>query len=406
MRFSRALWISLITLVIAAACSFSLMTLAGRWQSQPLRPFDVLTTGGGRAQLVAQVITPTSLPPELLAQLETEDQVLINLYQRVSPGVVNIEVSSRTSFADGSSSSGSGFVFDTDGHIVTNAHVVANAETIFVTFTDGYVAEAKVRGTDEYSDLAVLRVDAPQARLVPLTMGDSNLLAVGQRVVAIGNPFGLSSSMTQGIISALGRALPSAQLINQANARFNNPSIIQVDAAVNPGNSGGPLLNYAGEVVGVNTAIRTESGVFQGVAFAVPVNTLKRIVPQLIAAGVAKYSWLGVSTFPEESGLTVALLADELDLPVSYGVMIEDVTPNSPAAQAGLRGGDKFVVLRGYEVALGGDIITAINGTPTRDLDSLLGYLVENTSPNDTVTLDVVRGAEVLQIEVRLGVRP
>lgn len=356
--------------------------------------------------LAAQAATPTLVPVEAITALANEDQVLINLYQRVNPSVVNIEITLRTSSFDGSTSSGSGFVIDLDGHIVTNAHVVQDAVEILVTFHDGYVTTAEVIGRDEYSDLAVIRVNVDEQRLLPVELGDSQQLLVGQRVVAIGNPFGLQSSMTTGIISALGRALPSAQLLNQSNQRFNNPSIIQVDAAVNPGNSGGPLLTYEGKVIGINTAIRTESGTFQGVAFAVPVNTMARIVPQLIDSGLAQYSWLGVSTFPDERGFTVAALAEELSLPVDYGVMVEDVTQGSPADDAGIRGGTRVEVVRGVRLTVGGDIIVAINDVFIADLDQLLAYLVENTSPGDRITLTVIRDSEPFDVEVLLGERP
>jgi S1-C subfamily serine protease len=359
-----------------------------------------------RDVLVAQIATPTQVAAELMNTLAVEDQVLINLYQRVNPSVVNIEIAGRTSFFDGISSSGSGFVYDQEGHIITNAHVVADATEILVTFHDGYVTNAEIVAVDEYSDLAVLRVNVRAERLFPAVFGDSSQLLVGQRVVAIGNPFGLQSSMTRGIISAVGRALPSARLINQSNQRFNNPSIIQVDAAVNPGNSGGPLLNYAGEVVGVNTAIRTDTGTFQGVAFAVPSNTLVRVVPQMIDTGTAEYSWLGVSTFPQEPGLNIATLAEVLELPTDYGVMIEEVTPGSPADEAGLQGGDHTETVRGVDLFVGGDIVIAVNGVAVRDLDQLLAYLVENTSPGDIVTLTVIRGEESLDFAVELGIRP
>jgi 2-alkenal reductase len=356
--------------------------------------------------LVRQGATPTLVSIELIEAISAEDQVLINLYQRVNPSVVNIEITQRTTFYDGLAASGSGFVFDNQGHIVTNAHVVADAIEIQVTFHDGYVTTAEVVGTDEYSDLAVIRVDVNPERLHPVILGDSNQLLVGQRVVAIGNPFGLQSSLTRGIVSAVGRALPSARLISQANQAFNNPSIIQVDAPINPGNSGGPLLNYLGEVVGINAAIRTETGTFQGVAFAIPVNTLKRVVPQLIEKGKAEYSWLGVSTFPDEPGLNVATLAEPLGLPVDHGVMIEEVGLGSPAAKAGLKGGNRVETFRGIDVRVGGDIIVAINGVFVRDLDQLLGYLVENTSPGDTITLTVIRDDQTLDVPVLLGVRP
>lgn len=346
--------------------------------------------------------TPTLVPAELIAALNTEDQVLVNLYQRVNPSVVSIEVFGLAN----TGGNASGFVYDQDGHIITNAHVVVDAAEIRVIFSDGYLTTAEITGVDEYSDLAVIRVDTSYDRLIPVTMGDSSQLLVGQRVVAIGNPFGLQSSMTRGIVSAVGRALPSSRLISLSSQRFNNPSIIQVDAVINPGNSGGPLLNYEGQVVGVNAAIQTDSGIFEGVAFAVPANTLKRIAPQLIEKGRVDYPWLGVSTFPEGVGFNIASLAEALELPVNHGILIWEVTSNSPAEKAGLRGGDRTLNLGSQEVIIGGDIIVAANGILVRDLDQLLGYLVENTSPGDTITLTVVRGDQTLDIDVELGLRP
>ena len=379
------------------------LTLTAQGDESPFLP---IAQRSSFDSLVVQAATPTSVPIELIDSISAEDQVLINLYERVNPSVVNIEITQRTSFFDGVSGSASGFVYSDEGHIVTNAHVVADAAEIQVTFWDGFVTTAEVTGVDEYSDLAVIRVDVSEDRLVPVIVGNSSELLVGQRVVAIGNPFGLQSSMTQGIVSALGRALPSARLINQSNQRFNNPSIIQVDSIINPGNSGGPLLNYSGEVIGVNTAIRTETGTFEGVAFAVPSNTLQQVAPQLIESGEAQYSWLGVSTFPEGPGFNIASLADQLDLPTDYGVMVEDVTPDSPADVAGLRGGNRTESVRGVDLIIGGDIIVAVNGVAVRDLDQLLGYLVENTLPGDTVTLSVIRNEETLDVDVKLGVRP
>ena len=407
----RLIIFSVAILAVGLALGYSLSVLKGNTTVESTSravagAFIPISSTTQRDILIAQVATPTLVPMELIDALSAEDEVLINLYQRVNPAVVNIEIAQRTSFYDGVSSSGSGFVYDSEGHIVTNAHVVRDATVIEVTFSDGYITNAEIVGLDEYSDLAVIRVDVPDNRLVPVILGDSSQLLVGQRVVAIGNPFGLQSSMTRGIVSAVGRALPSAQLISQANQRFNNPSIIQTDAAVNPGNSGGPLLNYSGEVIGVNTAIRTESGIFEGVAFAVPSNTIRRVVPQLIETGEAQYSWLGVSTFRNEPGFSVATLSATLNLPVEHGVIIEEVVQGSPADLAGLRGGTQVERIRGVDLIIGGDIIVAINGVFIRDLDQMLGYLVENTSPGDTVTFTVIRDAETLDVDVKLGVRP
>lgn len=352
--------------------------------------------------------TATPLPPVTIDQARAVEEVLINIYARVNPSVVNIEVVDERSVSDVIDSSGSGFVFDTDGHIVTNAHVVLGAREILVTFPQGLVVEAELVGYDIFSDLAVIRVDVEPSQLQPVVMGDSSTVRVGQYTVAIGNPFGLQSSMTTGIVSAIGRTLPSQALINPLTQEvYSNPAIIQIDAAVNPGNSGGPVLNLAGEVIGVATAIRSETGVFQGVAYAVPANTVKRIIPQLIATGSAEYSWLGVQTVDaSEPGLSMPALSTTLNLPVNYGVLIEAVQPNSPAEAAGLLGGTQPVDVRGFRVDIGGDIIIAINGQDVEDLDELLQYLVENTSPGDTITLTVVRDTQILDVPVVLGTRP
>lgn len=355
-----------------------------------------------------QLATPTAVSGEIVEAADAEYLLLTNLYERVNPSVVNIEiVSSFHSDSGIVDSSGSGFVYDTAGHIVTNSHVVRDAQEILVTFSDGYVANATVVGVDDYSDLAVIEIEPGNAPLWPVTLGDSNTLRVGQRVIAIGNPFGLDGSMTAGIVSALGRSLPSATLLDASYERYDNPSIIQVDAAVNPGNSGGPLLNSSGEVIGINTAIRTETGSFEGVAFAVPVNTLKRIIPQIVEGGQVRYSWLGIVTSTSNlPGISMAVLADELNLPVTYGVMIDSVQSDSPAEGAGLQGATDARTVRGVDVNIGGDIVVAINGNIVRDIDDLVAYLVENTSPSDTVVLTIVRGDQTLDVNVTLGERP
>jgi S1-C subfamily serine protease len=373
-----------------------------------------------QASQLPQSITPTPISPEIVAEADAEYLLLTNIYERVNQSVVNIEISSSLYHDDLDiiDSSGSGFVLDMEGHIVTNAHVVRDAEEILVTFSDGYVTSAEIIGYDDYSDLAVIKVAPELAPLVPVELGDSNTLQVGQRVVAIGNPFGLEGSMTVGIVSALGRSLPSAELLDPTYQSYSNPSIIQVDASVNPGNSGGPLLDSYGRVIGINTAIRSESGVFQGIAFAVPVNTMKRVIPQLINPGYVEYSWLGISSLQTEGGYSVAALADELGFGVRYGILISGVSQNSPADHAGLRPGTEITVqngvkipietteVRGVGIPIDPDIIVAINGITVRDIDDLVAYLVENTSPGDRVVLTIVRGTETLDLDVTLGVRP
>ncbi|WP_162909217.1 S1C family serine protease [Aggregatilinea lenta] len=363
---------------------------------------------GDLPSVAQQQVTPTAVSDDIVQAADAEYLLLTNLYERVNPSVVNIEIVSAFHSDSGIvDSSGSGFVYDTIGHIVTNSHVVRDADEILVTFSDGYVASATVVGIDDYSDLAVIEIDRDDAPLWPVTLGDSNSLRVGQRVVAIGNPFGLEGSMTAGIVSALGRSLPSAQLLDASYERYDNPSIIQVDASVNPGNSGGPLLNSSGEVVGINTAIRTETGSFEGVAFAVPVNTIKRIVPQIIDGGQVRYSWLGIVTSTSNlPGISMAVLADELNLSVTYGVLIDSVQSDSPAERAGLQGATNAQTVRGIDVPIGGDIVVAINGDIVRDIDDLVAYLVENTSPGDTVVLTIVRGDQTLDVNVTLGERP
>jgi S1-C subfamily serine protease len=347
------------------------------------------------------VVTPTPLPEETIAAVDVEDSLLVNLYQRVNPAVVYIEVLVNDGGTLAPLGSGSGFVIDTEGRIVTNNHVVEQADALRVVFSDGNVADAQILGLDPYSDVAVVQVDIPPERLVPLELSDSSTLQVGQRVVAIGNPFGLEGTMTVGIVSALGRTLPAQVL--QGTGRFSNPEIIQTDAAINPGNSGGPLLDIRGRVIGVNTAIRSMTGTNSGIGFAVPVNTVKRIVPALIEEGAYRYPYLGITY---DTRFTMAELAGPLGLPVTHGALIDKVTSGTAASQAGLRGGNHEVEVMGTTVNAGGDIIVAIEGYKLRDFDDLIAYLVRETEVGQEVTLTVIRDGEELEIPVMLGERP
>lgn len=346
----------------------------------------------------------TALPQEIIDIADAEHRLLNNIYERSAASVVNINVLSREEGVTADFRRGSGFVYDADGHIVTHARVVEGAQALEVTFNDGYITSARLLALDVYSDLAVLKVTVAPERLHPVIFSPTPTLRVGERAIAISNPFGLASSMQVGMVSGVGRQLPAAALLSAST--FRNPSIIQVNVDVNIGNSGGPVLNSRAEVIGMLTAIRAESGVFSGMGFAIPISTIQRAVPELIADGEVNYAWLGISTLLEEEGFSVAGLAETLRLPVDSGVLVDRVTADSPAARAGIQGGTRRAVARGIEVCAGGDIIVAVNGTFVNNMDELLSYLVVNTRPGDEIQLLVVREDETLEIPVQLEVRP
>jgi len=344
---------------------------------------------------------PTRVPESLVIDADAEEQLLVNIYERVNPAVVNIDIAVQALDDLSGIGSGSGFVIDKQGHIVTNNHVVEDADQMHVTFSDGIVAEATLVARDEDSDLAVIKVDVDPNRLVPLELGNSSSLKVGQRVIAIGNPWDLGGTMTVGIVSALGRTLPAR--ITADLGFYSIPDLIQTDAAINPGNSGGPLLDSRGRVVGVNTAIRSEDRSNSGVGFAVPVDIVKRVVPALIDEGRYRYPYLGITA---NGNVTVAELSTELDLPVQHGVLISEVSSGQPAARAGLRGGTDEYNFLGQRVTVGGDIILAIDGYELRDFDDLIAYLVRETSVGQDVLLTILRDGETLQVSLTLGERP
>ncbi len=391
MKTMKWLSVGLIIAALAAGC----------------REFTVFETPTPVAVVPISAAPPTAIPPatvpdKLTITADEVDVLLENIYQRVNPGVVNIVLSGGTGNNLTELGSGSGFVIDRDGHIVTNNHVVDGADEIDVTFWDGSSAAAKVVGTDPYGDLAVIKVDVDPAKLTPLEIGDSDQVKVGQRVVAIGNPFGLVGTMTAGIVSARGRTLP-ASITGGSN--FSNPDIIQTDAAINPGNSGGPLLNSLGQVIGVNAAI-PNNGVSpsnSGVGFAIPSNTVKRVTQQLLKNGHASYPYLGVSV---DNHFTTGELASALKLPVNEGVLIETVIDGGPAQRAGLHGGDQQVTVRGRPVRAGGDIITAIDGEPVNSFDEMIAYLAAKKQVGQTVNVTIIRGTETLQVPVTLDERP
>ena len=338
------------------------------------------------------VLTPTPLPRSVLAEASAAQQVAVNVYKRVSPAVVHIAVEGANLLESGT---GSGFVYDPQGYIVTNNHVVVGGRNIIVTFSDDTRARAQVIGTDPDSDLAVVKVDVPEPLLMPLELGDSDSLQVGEEAIAIGNPFGFERTITVGVISSLGRVVPQATGFSMAN-------LIQTDAAVNPGNSGGPLLDNQGQVIGVNSFIFSENGVSSGVGFAIPVNTLKRVVPKLIADGRYAHPWLGITGQDIDN-----LVAEELELPVRRGVLVQSAFQDGPAGLAGLRGGGQEREVEGAFriVRIGGDIIVRIDGQSVEEMDDLITYL-ETRQVGQQVVLTIVRGSDERQVEVTLEERP
>lgn len=344
---------------------------------------------------------PISFANSVLTQ---EEQQLASIYAQVSPSVVSINVTARFSDtsplgSDGFSfGSGSGFVMDTDGHIVTNNHVVDGATRIEVNFFDGTILHGEVVGLDPDSDLAVLKVDMPANQLRPLQFANSDQLVIGQTAIAIGSPFGQRWTMTRGIISALDRTI-------QGLTRFSIGSVIQTDAAINPGNSGGPLLDLQGRLIGVNSQIVSETRANSGIGFAIPSNLVLRVAQDIIAKGRVDYSYLGISSDPERD-VTLALI-EQLGLPNNTrGVVVLGVEPNGPAAQAGLRNASNPVVVDGEQVPTSVDIITAIDGAPVSGMSGLVSYLASNTQPGQTVNLTVLRDGQMVNVPVTLSGRP
>jgi len=347
------------------------------------------------ATVMAQIPQASALPPVTASQsapLSTDiENSLIELYKRVNPAVVHIYVIDEQSFVLGT---GSGFVYDELGHIVTNNHVVTGASGLEVVFPDGTRRSAEVVGTDVDSDLAVIKVDGLPAGVLPIPLGDSDNAQVGQFVVAIGNPFDEAGSLSLGIISGLGRSL-SSDRIAEGGGRYSLPQVIQTDAAINPGNSGGPLINMSGEVIGVNTAIESPVRANSGVGFAVPANVVNVVITQLRESGEVRYPWLGIA-----GGTLTPDAAEELGLPrETRGVLVSEVTVGGPAEAAGLRGLDPTT-------NTGADIITGIDNLTVVEFDDLLGYIVQQTRIGQQVTLTILRDGQQQTLSLTLGERP
>ena len=344
------------------------------------------------------VVNPVLIPPAV--DLVAMEDTLVEVYELVNPGVVSIR-----GINGGDNSLGSGFVVDQDGHIVTNYHVVEGADQLEIAFPSGKKTRAEVLGTDLDSDIAVIKVELDPADLHPLYLSDSDLIRVGQTVVAIGNPFGFRGTMTVGIVSGLGRSMESLHDAPGGGV-FSAGDIIQTDAAINPGNSGGPLINLNGEVVGVNRAIYTNnfssSGdpVSSGLGFAISINIVKRVLPALIAEGEYAYPYVGITSINDLS----LLQQEALNLTRATGVYVNRITTGSPAERAGLIGGSLSTAYP--DLRAGGDLIIAIDGYEVLTFADFIGYIIKNKSPGDQIQVTVVRDGEVVEIELTLGERP
>ena len=320
---------------------------------------------------------------------------LVELFEKSESGVVRIDVDNINSFQEAGTTLGSGFVFDDSGHIITNAHVIDGASNITITFLDGSQYHAQMIGSDKFTDIAVIKVAEKPRYLHPLQIGDSSTLKVGEQVAAIGNPFGLSGSMTSGIVSQIGRLLPSQ------DTGFSIPNVIQTDAAINPGNSGGPLLNMNGQVMGINTAIQSGTGQSAGIGFAVPSNTILKVVPVLIEKGKYSHPWIGISgkdIDPE--------LAKIRDLDQAKGFLIITVVPGSPAEIAGLNGVTEIKIINNKEYPADGDIIVSVDSKEVRKISDILIHLQEEKSIGDEMILGVLRDGELMHIILTLIERP
>jgi 2-alkenal reductase len=361
------------------------------------------TTGFSRREALAAEVGEG----ERLSLAELQD-TFEQIYRQVSPSVVNIVMvesnSSRAGGGERLTSQGSGFVWDEKGHIITNHHVVDGAGEILVTFSNGQSETATLAGADPYSDLAVIRVDVPETLLAPVSFADSSQVRVGQLAVAIGNPFGMQGTMSQGIISGIARSMFVDLDLNSAEESkgYSIPGIIQTDAPINPGSSGGVLVDHKGLVIGVTTALASTSPASASMGFVIPSSIVKRVVPALIEHGSFQHPWLGARGVTLTPGL-----ANASNLPTSQkGVLVLSVTPGGPAAKAGLVGGSREAKVDGQLVLLGGDIIIAIEGQPVGRFEEIASYLFNQSQAGRTVSLSILRDGEEEQVQVKLGSRP
>jgi S1-C subfamily serine protease len=402
-RRIKLLLIPLVLALVALACQVSLgLTPEPGPTSTPVPPTPTLTPVPAPGP---ETVTNNDGPPNETALIDAfgldfAEKRVIDVYKRVSPAVVNVttQILRRSFFFEAipEEGAGSGFVLDTEGHILTNFHVIKGAQQIEVTFLDESTGPAEVVGADPRNDIAVLQVEQLPETAVPVELGTSANLQVGQRAIAIGNPFGqFGGTLTTGVISALDRTLQS-----QDNRQISG--IIQTDAAINRGNSGGPLLDSAGRVIGINTAIFSPSGTSSGVGFAVPVDTIRRVLPDLLTLGRYRHPWLGLHFAYH---LTPGL-ASVLDLPVEQGLLLVELDPNGPLAALGVQGAQREVIIGNQRVYVGGDILTAIDDEAVTSMDNLQTLLETKYQVDDEVTVTLIREGQETNMTVKLGEEP
>jgi S1-C subfamily serine protease len=367
--------------IIGASVTTVMVAILFTFPSESLKP-DFALNDDNATVAIAEV-----------SPLYSKNLSLIEIFEKSEPGVVRVNVQ-KSETDDVIGGVGSGFVFDKMGHIITNAHVIKDATKVVVTFLDGRSYNAEIIGSDEYTDIAIIKVNADLVLLHPLQIGDSSNLKVGEQIAAIGNPFGLSGSMTSGIVSQLGRLLPS-------DAGYSIPDVIQTDAAINPGNSGGPLLNMRGEIVGINTAIQSATGEFTGVGFSIPSQTVAKIVPTLIEEGEYNHPWIGISGRDIDPDM-----ANVLNLKDAVGFLVITVVEDSPAFEAGLIGSDKTIEVEGISYPMGGDIILSVDGIEVRKIDDILIHLQRAKTVGSEMDLEILRDGRTTEVTITLQERP
>jgi serine protease Do len=424
--------IVLIVMLMLSACSGGQLALKTNLDALRSKLPSVSLSQPGQAQAAPPVeqqqpaSTEDQVSSPQLDLLAAFEGVLENIYQQVNPSVVNIRVVQQQSASDFNSQQfqglpffnipelpdnqqgpfyseglGSGFVWDQEGHIVTNNHVVDGADKVEVTLYDGTTVPATVVGKDAYSDLAVIKVELPADQLKPVQIADSHQVKVGELAIAIGNPFGLQGTMTVGIVSALGRSLP-ADSGNSSGAVYSIPDIIQTDAPINPGNSGGVLVNAQGQVIGVTAAIQSPVQANAGIGFVIPSALVQKVVPGLIKSGKYEHTYLGISGLSLTPALAQAMNLDS----DQRGALIGEVVSGGPADKAGLRGSDRMITVDGQDFPVGGDVIIAIDDTPIKTISDLIAYLADQTSVGQKVDLTILRKGVEQKVEITLEARP